>query len=63
VLEEIFDPNKGLWQSSAVNQMCMEIHPASAGKCEFGMKLICQGFCIAPHTLSWPQKNLLAKVI
>ena len=63
VLEEIFDPNKGLWQSSAVNQMCMEIHPASAGKCELGMKLICQGFCIAPHTLSWPQKNLLAKVI
>lgn len=34
VFEEIFDPNKGLWQSSAGNPMCMEINPASAGKCE-----------------------------
>jgi hypothetical protein len=32
VSEEIFDPDMGLWQSSAVNQMCMEINPAS-GKC------------------------------
>ena len=29
VSEEIFDPDMGLWQSSAVNQMCMEINPAS----------------------------------
>jgi hypothetical protein len=29
VTEEIFDPDMGLWQSSAVNQMCMEINPAS----------------------------------
>jgi len=32
VSEEIFDPDMGLWQSSAVNQMCMEINPAS-GTC------------------------------
>jgi hypothetical protein len=29
VTEEIFDPDKGLWQTGAVNQMCMEINPAS----------------------------------
>ena len=29
VTEEIFDPDMGLWQSSAGNQMCMEINPAS----------------------------------
>ena len=29
VTEEIFDPDMGLWQSSAANQMCMEINPAS----------------------------------
>lgn len=29
VSEEIFDPDMGLWQSSATNQMCMEINPAS----------------------------------
>uniref|UniRef100_A0A7S1UN23 HECT-type E3 ubiquitin transferase n=2 Tax=Grammatophora oceanica TaxID=210454 RepID=A0A7S1UN23_9STRA len=34
VTEEIFDPDMGLWQSSAVNQMCMEINPASEYCCE-----------------------------
>jgi hypothetical protein len=29
VTEEIFDPDMGLWQSSAVNQMCMQVNPAS----------------------------------
>ena len=29
VTEEIFDPDMGLWQSSAANQMCMEVNPAS----------------------------------
>ena len=29
VTEEIFDPDKGLWQSSATNQMCMTINAAS----------------------------------
>jgi hypothetical protein len=29
VTKEIFDPDMGLWQSSAVNQMCMQINPAS----------------------------------
>ena len=29
VTEEIFNPNVGLWQSSAANQMCMQINPAS----------------------------------
>ncbi len=29
VTAEIFDPDMGLWQSSAVNQMCMQINPAS----------------------------------
>ena len=32
VTQEIFDPDMGLWQSSTVNQMCMQINPAS-GKC------------------------------
>lgn len=34
VTEEIFDPDMGLWQSSAVNQMCMEVNPASEYCCE-----------------------------
>lgn len=34
VTEEIFDPDMGLWQSSAANQMCMEINPASEYCCE-----------------------------
>jgi hypothetical protein len=29
VSQEIFDPDMGLWQSSQVNQMCMQINPAS----------------------------------
>ncbi len=29
VTEEIFNPGNGLWQQSAVNQMCMDINPAS----------------------------------
>jgi len=29
VTEAIFDPDFGLWKSSAANQMCMEINPAS----------------------------------
>jgi hypothetical protein len=29
VTEEIFDPDMGLWQSSAANQMCMQVNPAS----------------------------------
>ena len=29
VTSEIFDPDMGLWQSSAVNQMCMQVNPAS----------------------------------
>lgn len=32
VTQECFDPDMGLWQSSAVNQMCMQINPAS-GTC------------------------------
>jgi E3 ubiquitin-protein ligase NEDD4 len=34
VTKEIFDPDMGLWQSSAVNQMCMQINPASEFCCE-----------------------------
>jgi len=33
VTEEIFDPERGLWQSSATNQMCMTINPASEIAC------------------------------
>jgi hypothetical protein len=33
VTTEIFDPFMGLWQSSAVNQMCMQINPASEISC------------------------------
>ena len=29
VTQEIFDPEMGLWQSRQVNQMCMQINPAS----------------------------------
>lgn len=29
VTEEVFDPDMGLWQNSATNQMCMQINPAS----------------------------------
>jgi len=29
VTQEVFDPDMGLWQSSQVNQMCMQINPAS----------------------------------
>ena len=29
VTSEVFDPDMGLWQSSAVNHMCMQINPAS----------------------------------
>jgi E3 ubiquitin-protein ligase NEDD4 len=28
--EQIFDPDKGLWLSSAQNQRCMKINPASS---------------------------------
>ena len=30
VTEEIFNPDFGLWQQSSVNQMCLDINPASA---------------------------------
>jgi len=33
VTEEIFDPDMGLWQTSATNQMCMQINPASGISC------------------------------
>ncbi|EJK61369.1 hypothetical protein THAOC_18147 [Thalassiosira oceanica] len=29
VTDEVFDPDMGLWQTSATNQMCMQINPAS----------------------------------
>jgi E3 ubiquitin-protein ligase NEDD4 len=29
VTQEVFKPDMGLWQSSTVNQMCMQINPAS----------------------------------
>jgi hypothetical protein len=29
VTSEIFDPDMGLWQTSATNQMCMQVNPAS----------------------------------
>lgn len=31
--EEVFDPDMGLWQTSATNQMCMQINPASEISC------------------------------
>lgn len=30
VTEDIFDPDRGFWQSSETNQMCMQINPASS---------------------------------
>jgi len=33
VMEEVFDPDMGLWQTSATNQMCMQINPASEISC------------------------------
>jgi len=30
VTEELFNPDTGLWQQSSVNQMCMDINPASS---------------------------------
>ena len=33
VTEEIFDPDMGLWQTSANNQMCMQINAASGEPC------------------------------
>lgn len=33
VTEEVFDPNMGLWQTSATNQMCLQINPASELSC------------------------------
>jgi len=33
VTEEVFDPDMGLWQNSATNQMCMQINPASEISC------------------------------
>jgi len=38
VTEEIFDPDRGLWQSSHTNQMLMEINPASEFCCEDHLK-------------------------
>ena len=35
VTEEVFDPDMGLWQTSATNQMCMQINPASGKFCVF----------------------------
>ena len=32
VTDEVFDPDMGLWQTSATNQMCLQINPAS-GEC------------------------------
>ena len=29
VTDEVFDPDMGLWQTSATNQMCLQINPAS----------------------------------
>ncbi|KAL9183969.1 hypothetical protein ACHAXT_002055 [Thalassiosira profunda] len=33
VTDEVFDPDMGLWQTSATNQMCLQINPASALSC------------------------------
>jgi len=33
VTKEMFNPDRGLWQSSATNQMCMQINPASEMCC------------------------------
>mmetsp|Transcript_29298 Transcript_29298/g.62182 ORF Transcript_29298/g.62182 Transcript_29298/m.62182 type:complete len:701 (-) Transcript_29298:618-2720(-) len=33
VTEEVFDPDMGLWSTSATNQMCMQINPASEISC------------------------------
>ena len=38
VTEEVFDPDMGLWQNSATNQMCMQINPASG---EFRFCSVC----------------------
>ncbi len=40
VTEEIFNGDMGLWQSSAVNQMCMQINPAS-GKSTDASEVCC----------------------
>jgi hypothetical protein len=48
VTEEIFDPDMGLWQSSAANQMCMEINPAS-GTCTTVYAIVC--VCLYVATL------------
>lgn len=40
VSQQIFDPGLGLWESSAANQMCMQINPASGTyECCFGERL------------------------
>jgi E3 ubiquitin-protein ligase NEDD4 len=39
VTEEIFNGDMGLWQSSAVNQMCMQINPVS-GKSPSSLEVI-----------------------
>jgi len=33
VTQEVFDPDMGLWQTSATNQMCLQINPASEISC------------------------------
>jgi hypothetical protein len=40
ITEQIFDPNFGLWMSSANNQACSTINPTS-GKCHFDVCRVC----------------------
>ena len=43
VTEEVFDPDMGLWQTSATNQMCMQINPASGEFSQFGLLTVVGG--------------------
>jgi hypothetical protein len=43
VTEEVFDPDMGLWQTSATNQMCMQINPASGEFLQFGLLTVVGG--------------------
>jgi hypothetical protein len=58
VSQEIFDPDMGLWQSSQVNQMCMEINPASGTFMKF-LKNILISFCFHYSCLNLCYRILL----
>jgi hypothetical protein len=56
VCKEIFDPDTGLWMSSATNQMSMTINPASGACGKFVADCLIAALALASHRYSFAHK-------